>query len=124
MQIKQLPTRLEFTAQERNAAQRAILRLITDFGLKIEADKRVWSLPLGDATARIALEISALEESIASPLNANSVCLKAVNPSGAKLLEMLYTNLRREWQDTNKGPTHQRRTVNREQAAAVLRILS
>ena len=135
MQLLELPVRLEFDAQERNAAQRALLYLVTDFGLELCNDVMVkgqrvqplrheWNLPLGGALARIAVE-SKVEQDLKSPLRMpSSTCFLALNPAGAQLIELLYTSLRRTWRDPKNGPTHLRRTVNRQHADAVLRLLS
>lgn len=135
MQLLEQPTRLEFDALERNAAQRALLYLVTDFGLELCNDaiskgrqvqplRHEWSLPLGAAQARIAVE-SKSEQDLKSPLpTASSTCFLALNQAGAQLIELLYTSLRRNWRDPKNGPTHLRRTINRQHADAVLRLLS
>ena len=134
MQLLEQPTRLEFDAQERNAAQRALLHLVTDFGLELRHEaiakgnqlqpvRHEWVLPLGVAHARIAVE-SKSDQDLKSPLPVlSSTCFLALNPAGAQLIQLLYTSLRRSWRDPKNGPTHVRRTVNRQQVDAVLRIL-
>ena len=83
MQLHHSPTRLEFSAQERNAAQRALLRLVTDFGLAILPNKREWCAPLGTQEARIAVQTAAAS-STELPLD-TSVRLLAVNSAGEQL---------------------------------------
>ena len=134
MQLLEHPTRLVFSVQERNAAQRALLYLVTDFGLQISNDacsngqkpqplRHEWVLNLGAAQARIAVE-SQSEHDLKSPLPvASATCFLALNAAGAQLIELLYTSLRRTWRDPKNGPTHLRRIVNRQQAEAVLRLL-
>ena len=122
MQLHHSPTRLEFSAQEHNAAQRALLRLVTDFGLAIQPDKREWCAPLGTQVARIAVQTAAAS-SVELPLD-TSVRLLAVNSAGEQLLEVLYTSLRLTWREPKNGPTYLRRSINRAQVEAVLRILS
>ena len=133
MRLLGLPTRLEFSALERNAAQRALLYLVTDFGLQLNEDlaakgqqaplRHEWMLPVGAERAHIAVE-SSTEHDVQAPLpEAHTTRFLALNPAGEGLLELLYTSLRRSWQDPNNGPTHLRRTVNRQQAEAVLRLL-
>jgi hypothetical protein len=153
MQLHYSPTRLEFSVLERNAAQRAIMRLVTDFGLEIPSDKREWCMPLGNEVARIALEtaqessakcanlapaaISKSGELSALAANADSintstlkpmpldtsVRLLATNSAGEKLLEVLNATLRLSWRDLKKGPTHLRHAVNRGQLESVLTVL-
>jgi hypothetical protein len=129
MQLLTFPTRLAFAPDEMNAARRALLRLVTDFGADIRPEQREWIVKLGGDTARITLDAPIgtsasawLEEPNTAPARLN-VVVRAINPPGAKLLETLFNNLTLEWRDPAKGPTLMRHHINRTQISNIAKIL-
>jgi hypothetical protein len=130
MQLLTFPTRLAFAPEEMDAARRALLRLVSDFGADIRPEQREWIVQIGNETARITLDAPIgtsaniwLEQSTTVPTARLNVVLRAVNPAGAKLLEVLFNTLKLEWHNPAKGPTLMRHQINRTQMSNIAKIL-
>ena len=119
MELLENPVRLRFDRREHNAANRALLRLVRDHGLRAESGAGAlaerWWVERGDGDC--ALHIIR-NETIDTALS-----IVAVDARGSEFLELLFQSLLREWSRPESGPTYRRNITRPEHIEAVLRIL-